>query len=115
MAWASPSTALAAAPSPVRPPSEILAHYYAGTTIGTLPSDTSIRVLVLDNFASSQAVPLTVFGRGGGWGISGDETVFPADARLRLMPPAAGAGAQWRMIVDDPTGASSLTPRRRPT
>ena len=85
--------------------SEILAHYYAGTTIGTLPSDTSIRVLVLDNFASSQAVPLTVYGRGGGWGISGDETVFPADARLRLMPAAAGAGAQWRMIVDDPTGA----------
>ena len=84
---------------------EILAHYYAGTTIGTLPSSTSIRVLVLDNLAASQTIPLTVFGRGGGWGIRGDLTVYPADARLRLMPPVAGTGTQWRMIVDDTTGA----------
>ena len=83
----------------------ILAHYYAGTTIGTLASGTSIRVLLLDNLAASQAIPLTVFGRGGGWGIRGNSTVYPADARLRLMPPAAGTGTQWRMIVDDTTGA----------
>ncbi|MBI2764240.1 MAG: SpoIID/LytB domain-containing protein [Chloroflexi bacterium] len=75
----------------------ILAQYYAGTTIGTISTDTLIRVLLLDNFTPSAAAPLTIYGRGGPWTITGVNVEFPAEAKLSVLPPTAGTG--WRAIV----------------
>ncbi|HSW42220.1 MAG TPA: SpoIID/LytB domain-containing protein [Patescibacteria group bacterium] len=79
---------------------EILAHYYAGTTIGLMPEGATIRVLLLDNHAPTAANPLTVHGRGDQWTISGVAALFPADARLRLIPTTSGTTTSWRAIVD---------------
>jgi stage II sporulation protein D len=79
---------------------EILAHYYPGTTIGALSEGSTIRVLLLDNHAPTTASPLTVFGRGDAWSISGVDALFPPDARLRLIPATAGTTTSWRAVVD---------------
>jgi SpoIID/LytB domain protein len=84
----------------------ILAHYYPGTSLGAVALDAAIRVLLLDNATPTAAAPLTVFGRGGAWTIDGLGAVFPADARLRLVPPASGTTA-WRLLVDA-SGATLL-------
>jgi SpoIID/LytB domain protein len=82
----------------------ILAHYYRNTVIGTIPTSTSIRVLLLDDHRPTTASPLVVTGRGGTWGIDGIEATFPADARLRLVPTAAATTTTWRLVVEGPTG-----------
>ncbi|MCI0582665.1 MAG: SpoIID/LytB domain-containing protein [Chloroflexi bacterium] len=82
---------------------QILAHYYAGTTIGAIPVDTRIRVLVLDNFSPTATTALTIYGRGGAWTATGVSGELPADARLRLFPPAA-AGASWRLVIESGAG-----------
>ncbi len=82
---------------------QILAHYYQGTTIGTVAPETKVRVLVLDGFAATTAAPLTLAGRGGAWSVDGIAATFPADAILRLSPPQAGQ-ATWRMAVTDTAG-----------
>ena len=79
---------------------EILAHYYPGTTIGSLPEGSTIRVLLLDNHVPTAASPLTIFGRGDAWSISGVDALFPADARLRLVPAATGTTTRWQAVVD---------------
>lgn len=79
---------------------EILAHYYVGTTIGSVAPDLAIRVLLLDNFAPTSTKPLTIYGRGGAWSIVDIGLEFPADSRLRLYPPAAPTES-WRAVVDD--------------
>ena len=81
---------------------EILAHYYAGTTIGTIPTDMPIRVMLLDNFAPTAAAPLTIYGRGGAWTVGGIDLEFPADARLRLFSPTSITG--WRAVVNTAGG-----------
>ena len=81
---------------------EILAHYYAGTTIGTMSTGTPIRVLLLDNFAPTGAKPLTIYGRGGSWAVGGINLEFPAEARLRVFAPTSTAG--WRVVVDSAAG-----------
>lgn len=81
---------------------EIIAHYYAGTTIGTIPADTPIRVLLLDNFAPTASAPLTIYGRGGTWTVGGIDLIIPADARLRVFPPTSSVG--WRAVVNSATG-----------
>ncbi|MEO8468712.1 MAG: SpoIID/LytB domain-containing protein [Chloroflexota bacterium] len=81
---------------------EILAHYYAGTTIGTISTDMPIRVLLLDNFVPTANAPLTIYGRGGTWAIGGIDLEFPADARLRVYPPTSTTG--WRAVVDTVAG-----------
>ena len=86
----------------------ILAHYYPGTTIGLMPPAPPIRVLLLSGAPFATDSPLIMFGRGGTWSIDGNPAVFPADARLRLIPPPAGAVTAWQMIVDDATGAILL-------
>src|SRR5215216_3402291 len=40
---------------------QILAHYYAGTTLGTKDPKTTVRVLVLTGFAASASKPATIF------------------------------------------------------
>jgi hypothetical protein len=82
---------------------EILAHYYAGTTIGSIALDTPIRVLVLDNFAPTATTALTVYGRGGPWTVTGVPAELPAEARLRLFPPTTAVPG-WRLIVDTAAG-----------
>ncbi len=79
----------------------ILAHYYQGTTIGTMASAT-IRVLVLQDFVATAAAPLTVYGRGGAWSIDGIGAVFPADARLTVLPATTSG---WQLVVEGPDGA----------
>lgn len=81
---------------------EILAHYYAGTTIGTIPTDMPIRVMLLDNFVPTAAAPLTIYGRGGAWTVGGIALEFPADARLRVFPPTSTTA--WRTVVDTAAG-----------
>jgi stage II sporulation protein D len=83
--------------------SEILAHYYQGTTIGTIAADAQIRVLVLDNFIPTAGAPLTIFGHGGSWTVQGISATFPAESILRLYPPTS-ADATWRMTVTDAIG-----------
>lgn len=77
----------------------ILAHYYAGTTLGSLTAGTQIRVLVLEKWTASQAVPLVIHGRSGTWSIDGIAATFPADASLRLAPTIAGLTVTWRLKV----------------
>ena len=76
----------------------ILAHYYAGTTLGTVAPTTPIRVLVLTGFAATAARPATVLGRGGAWTIDGIGATFPAGATLTLAPTAPG-GTTWALRV----------------
>jgi SpoIID/LytB domain protein len=86
---------------------QILAHYYAGTAIGTVGAGTPVRVLLLDETAPAAASPLTIWGRGGGWSVSGVGTVFPAEARLRVAPAADGI---LHLIVDTAAGVLLDTP-----
>jgi len=86
----------------------ILAHYYPGTAIGLIAPDSAIRVLLLDDTVPTAAGPLTVIGRGGPWTIDGVGAVFPADARLRLVPATSGTATTWRMLVDDAGGTVLL-------
>jgi stage II sporulation protein D len=84
--------------------SEILAHYFVGTTIGAIDSATPIRVLLLDNAAPTATAPLVLYGRGGDWTISGIDATFPSDARLRVLPSADGSAAIGRLVVDSAAG-----------
>jgi len=83
---------------------EILAHYYAGTTLGTRSATTPVRVLLLTGFSATLAKPLTVVGRLGSWTIDGIAKTFPADALVRLFPTSAGA-TTWTLSVRSSTGA----------
>lgn len=76
----------------------ILAHYYAGTTLGQVDPATQVRVLVLDGFAASGAAPLEAHGRGGPWTVDGISKTFPADARLTAWPVSAGS-TTWNLKV----------------
>jgi stage II sporulation protein D len=86
------------------PAAAILAHYYAGTTLGSIDPATPIRVLVLDAFPATAAAPLEAHGRTGPWTVDGIAKTFPADARLTAWPVSAGA-TTWNLKVTAPTGA----------
>jgi len=81
----------------------ILAHYYAGTTLGTRSATTIVRVLVLSGLAATTARPATIIGRGGSWTIDGIAKTFPANAKLTLAPTAVGA-TSWKVTVLSSTG-----------
>jgi SpoIID/LytB domain protein len=83
---------------------QILAHYYAGTTLGQRSPTTVVRVLVMTGFLATPAKPATVTGRSGTWTIDGQSGTFPADARLTLAPTAAGAST-WTLKVVASAGA----------
>jgi stage II sporulation protein D len=76
----------------------ILAHYYAGTTIGTRDPATNVRVLVLTAYAATSAAPLTIIGTGDRWSIDGIASPFPAGARALLFPVSAGS-TTWTLRV----------------
>lgn len=83
---------------------EILAHYYGGTTLGSLPLDTPIRVRIMAGFAASASTPLVLYGRGGPWTIDGVEGVFPKDAKASVVPTVAGGTTTWRVTVTSTAG-----------
>ena len=79
---------------------EILAHYYAGATFGSIPAETQVRVLLLQGVAATGSAPLTVIGRGGSWGLRGEAPTYPADASVRVASSAVG----WHLVVEDAKG-----------
>jgi SpoIID/LytB domain protein len=91
---------------------EILAHYYQGTTQGTIPLDTRIRVRVLKDFKASSSKPLVLYARRTAWTIDGVKAIFPKDARVEVRPTlrttASGTTATWRIKVFGPDGALLL-------
>jgi stage II sporulation protein D len=88
---------------------QILAHYYQGATLGTIPVGTPIRVRVLVDAPASTANPLVLIGRGGTWTIDGIATSFPADARAEVRPTAStvdgATSVTWRLRVIAPGGS----------
>jgi SpoIID/LytB domain protein len=82
---------------------EILAHYYKGTTNGSIDPGTPIRVLVLTGLAASAAKPAIIHGRAGSWTIDGIAGTFPANAKLTLAPSAPGA-TTWALRVYSAAG-----------
>jgi stage II sporulation protein D len=82
---------------------EILFHYYAGTTLGSIDPATPVRVLVLTDFAATADKPALIHGRGGSWRIDGVAATFPADAKLTLAPTAPGA-TTWSLRVYSAAG-----------
>jgi len=78
---------------------QILAHYYQGTTAGTIALDTPIRVRLLAAFAASSTKPLVIHGRRDGWRIDGLSTIFPEDARLEVRPTTSGGTVSWKVKV----------------
>jgi stage II sporulation protein D len=83
---------------------EILAHYYAGTTLGRRDPATIVRVLVMSGLAATPSKPATITGRGGAWTVDGIAGTFPRDARLALAPAATGA-TTWNARVLSATGS----------
>jgi stage II sporulation protein D len=81
----------------------ILAHYYQGTTFGTTPLDTPIRVRVLKAYRASSA-PLELRTLGGAWTIDGIEGVFPAGARAFVTPTTSAGTTTWKVKVLSSTG-----------
>ncbi|MEP6637867.1 MAG: SpoIID/LytB domain-containing protein [Chloroflexota bacterium] len=81
----------------------ILAHYYRGATLGTIPTTSRIRVRVLYAWRATSTAPLLVYGRRTTWTVDGIATVFPFDAALRLIPTATvtptGPRTSWRLRV----------------
>jgi SpoIID/LytB domain protein len=77
---------------------EILAHYYAGTTMGAIDPATSIRVLILTGFEATAAKPAVLHGRGGRWKIDGVDGTFPSNAKLTLAPTNPGATTWSRRV-----------------
>jgi stage II sporulation protein D len=81
----------------------ILAHYYASTTLGTQSTATPIRVLLIDGYTPTPAMPATVVGRGGSWTADGVSGTWPADASgtlIRVTSPTVG----WRLRIIGPSG-----------
>ncbi len=86
----------------------ILAHYYRGATLGTIPTTARIRVRVLYGWQARPTAPLLVYGRRTAWSIDGIGKTFPVDAALRLIPlttaTANGPRTTWRLRVTAPDG-----------
>ena len=88
----------------------ILAHYYRGTTFGSIAATTPIRVRVLSGWTATPAAPLLVYGRLAAWTIDGIAGSFPMDAALRLIPTttstATGPKTTWRLRITAANGAT---------
>ena len=88
---------------------EILAHYYEGATLGSVPLDTPIRVRVLNGFKASSTQPLVLYGRRAAWRFEGSDTTYPRDARIEVRPRIAttdsGTTVTWRVKVIAPDGS----------
>ena len=83
----------------------ILAHYYKGTTLGSMPNS-QVRVLVLQSFAATASNPVQVYGRGSSWTIDGISKTFPVDARLQFTPTVSGTTTTWKVLVTATDGST---------
>ncbi|MFL5675884.1 MAG: SpoIID/LytB domain-containing protein [Chloroflexota bacterium] len=83
----------------------ILAHYYQGARLGTVPTTTRIRVRVLYRFHATARTPLLIYGRRGPWTIDAVAATFPADAGLRVIPSTSGSLTTWRIRVTAADGS----------
>ncbi len=84
---------------------EILAHYYSGTTLGTIDPDQLIRVQLAASYRPTASLPARVTARGGAWSSpqftsAGSPTVFPADSYAEMSPNGAG----WTVSVHGADG-----------
>src|SRR5687768_8736029 len=75
----------------------ILAHYYAGTTLGSKDPASMVRVLLLSKLAATASSPLAIIGRGGTFTIERIGS-FPADAKISAWPASAGS-TTWTLRV----------------
>jgi stage II sporulation protein D len=82
----------------------ILAHYYSGTTLGSVDPATPVRVLVLAGFAPTATSPLVLHGRSGSWSVDGIAGAWPADAKLTVTPTTVAGSATWRLTVTSVAG-----------
>lgn len=91
---------------------QILAAYFKGATPSTTSPTRLVRVRVLSGFAAPSTAPLVLVGRGGTWGFTGTETVFPADAQLRAWQKSTTTGGAttttWQVSVLAPDGTTVL-------
>ncbi len=85
---------------------QILAHYYLGTTSGTISLDTEVRVRVLKTFAASLSAPLVLYARGGTWTMDGVATTFPKDAKVAVTPATSGGTTSWTVKVTSAGGSA---------
>jgi SpoIID/LytB domain protein len=87
----------------------ILAHYYRGTTLGSVAIGTRIRVRILYGWRATPTNPLTILGRRAPWTIDGVDPTFPPDAVLRVIPKTtttpAGSATTWRISVTSADGS----------
>jgi SpoIID/LytB domain protein len=83
---------------------QILAHYFHGTSMGTVSTATMVRVLVLSSFKAPATTPLQIYGRGSSWRIDGVDQTFPADALLRIWRDVEGTTGVWKLRVTSSTG-----------
>lgn len=89
--------------------SEILAHYYQGTTEGAIATSTRVRVRVLTGFRASSTRPLVLVARRTDWRIDGVDGVFPRDSRVEVRPRvtttrSGTTSVSWRLRVISPAG-----------
>ena len=91
---------------------QILAAYFKGATLSTTSPTRVVRVRVLAGFTAPSTAPLVLVGRGGTWGLTGTETVFPANAQLRAWRKATTTGGKttttWRVKVLASDGTTVL-------
>jgi len=83
---------------------QILAHYFQGTTLGTVSTATMVRVLVLSSYRAPAATPLRIYGRGSAWRIDGIDKTFPADALLRIWRDVEGTTGVGKLRVTSSAG-----------
>ncbi|MEP7158056.1 MAG: SpoIID/LytB domain-containing protein, partial [Chloroflexota bacterium] len=85
---------------------EILAHYYSGTTLGTIEPSLKVRVLLASAHVPTGSLPARVTARGGGWSSpafvdgGGEPFLFPADSYVQLVLGEAG----WSAAAFDANG-----------
>ena len=85
---------------------QILAHYYSGTTLGTISPNTTVRVLLAAAHVPTGASPARITARGGGWqsaaflDTNGKQRLFPADSYVQLVSGVSG----WHADVYDAAG-----------
>jgi stage II sporulation protein D len=89
----------------------ILAHYYTGTTLGTVDPAQLVRVMLNSGYVPTPGAPARITARLGGWTSAAfvDETggpvLFPADSWVELTPADAG----WAATAYDASGAVLAT------
>jgi SpoIID/LytB domain protein len=89
----------------------ILAHYYTGTTLGTIDPSQPVRVMLNSGYVPTASAPARIIARLGGWTSAafvdeaGARVLFPADSYVQLDPVEAG----WQATAFDATGAVLAT------